>query len=41
MYHVGAPRASGRCHEVLGRFNIRLTYTKGNDNVLGDVLGTS
>ena len=28
----------GRWHEFLGRFDIRLNYTKGEDNVLGDVM---
>ena len=28
----------GRWHELLGRFDIRLNYTKGEDNVLWDVM---
>ena len=28
----------GRWHEVLGSLDIRLNYTKGEDNVLGDVM---
>ena len=34
----GPLRRRGRWHEFLGRIDIRLNYTKGEDNVLGDVM---